>query len=244
MINNKLLLKLCFTLLFFCACSITEALPKSPEETLTPTIANTQTLPTIEPTDTTTYLKSGEITIALETPEYSITRNADGFDVIDIPDFTLPGEPGVPALPHKIYQIALPPNAVLENLSAEILEIKIIKLPDTYKIEETVSDQPSGKLEEQPLTTGISLDQFFEIMPGGQMRKWRFTKLDFSPFIYDSESGEIHLASEIIVEISYFIDEDLLDIEILKDDTMDDQAEELFINFEQAQEWYLIPDEP
>jgi hypothetical protein len=76
------------------------------------------------------------------------------------------------------------------------------------------------------------------LLPPGQLRKWRFVRLEFSPVRYDVASGELGLATQVTVRISYDHSQAVLGMAALQDTVMDDVAKESFVNYDTAQEWY------
>jgi hypothetical protein len=76
------------------------------------------------------------------------------------------------------------------------------------------------------------------LLPPGQLRKWRFVRLEFSPVRYDVASGELGLATQVTVRISYDHSQAVSGMAALQDTVMDDVAKESFVNYDTAQEWY------
>ena len=187
------------------------------------------------------------LVLELALPEYQITRDDEGYDAIQVPDFLLGNEPGRPELPYRVYNVAVPPQADLESLQVEILGGSVAKLPGTYNLRTVASDVPSEATSadvyagsEIAVVSGANSIDFVRLLPTGQMRKWRFARLGFSPFRYDSESGELTVASKLSVRITYSTDQTLssADSALLQDSVMDEAAAELLDNFGSAAQWY------
>jgi hypothetical protein len=179
--------------------------------------------------------------LTITTPPYTLAKDSDGFDLIQIEDFSSSGDPGEPFLPRKVISIALPPNVNLESVEIQVVDYQLKALDGTFKIKLSVADMPSDSGDSSPVgEDGISDADFIQQLPPGQMRKWIFTKVEFSPFIYDVETGSLKVVSEVQLRIVYDLSSAKLDEDLLADDTMDAVAEETFINFDAAKDWYQL----
>lgn len=179
--------------------------------------------------------------ITVTTPPYTLAKDSDGFDFIQIEDFSSSGDPGEPFLPRKVISIALPPNVNLESVEIQVADYQLKTLDGTFNIKLSVADMPSDSGEPSSADDGeITEADFIQQLPPGQMRKWIFTKIEFSPFIYDVETGSLSVVSEVQLRIVYDLSSAELDEDLLADDAMDALAEETFINFDLAKDWYLL----
>lgn len=185
------------------------------------------------------------ITLTLQTPPYQILEDGDGFDIIQIEGFNLTGTPGAPALPRKAYQVAVPPTAAADSVTLEILDGQIAPLPGTYHLKlatpdlaswDTADDWAAYQSTDLPLSDGTA--DIVRLLPPGQLRKWHFVRLEFSPVHYDAVSGKLNLATEVTVRISYDRVQGVSGLAALQDTVMDDVAKESFVNYDTAQEWY------
>jgi len=179
--------------------------------------------------------------LTITTPPYTLAKDSAGFDLIQVEDFSSSGDPGEPFLPRKVISIALPPNVDLESVEIQVVEYQLEALDGTFKIKLSVADSPSDSGDSSPVgEDGISDDDFIQQLPPGQMRKWIFTKIEFSPFIYDVETGSLSVVSEVQLRVVYDLSSAELDEALLADNAMDDLAEETFINFDSAKDWYQL----
>ena len=184
----------------------------------------------------------------LTLPAYEITRDGDGFDVILVADFLLSGEPGEPLLPYHIYNVAVPPEVSPDSLQVEIVGGSVAKLPGTYNLRKAVPDETSAGIpadmdsvpQSSVVSSGATPADFVRLLPAGQMRKWRFARLSYSPFRFDAETGELTVANKLSVRITYATDRVLsaADAALLQDGVMDEVAAELLDNFDSAAAWY------
>jgi len=181
------------------------------------------------------------LTLTITTPSYTLAKDSDGFDFIQIEDFSPSGDPGEPFLPRKVISIALPPNVDLESVEIQVVDYQLKALDGTFNIKLSVADLPSDSGDSSPADEeGITDADFIQQLPPGQMRKWIFTKIEFSPFIFDLETGSLSVVSEVQLRIVFDLSSAELDEDLLADDAMDALAEETFINFDSAKEWYQI----
>lgn len=181
------------------------------------------------------------LTLTITTPAYTLAKDSAGFDLIQIEDFSNSGDPGEPFLPRKVISIALPPNVDLGSVEIQVLDYQLKSLDGVFKIKLAVADMPSDGGDSSPADEeGITDADFIQQLPPGQMRKWIFTKIEFSPFIFDVETGSLSVVSEVQLRITYDLSSAELDEALLADDTMDALAGETFINFDSAKDWYQL----
>ncbi len=190
----------------------------------------------------------GTVTFELTLPAYEITRDDAGFDVIAVPGFVLSTAPGEPMLPHRVYNVAVPPEADPDSLQVEIVEQSVTTLAGPYNLREgtpyeiSVADggDAGGTPPAYAMARAADSADFVTLLPPGQLRKWRFARLDFAPFRFDAETGELTVATRVSVRITYSADMVLsaADSALLQDDVMDDVAAELLDNYAVAAEWY------
>jgi hypothetical protein len=70
------------------------------------------------------------------------------------------------------------------------------------------------------------------------MRKWKFAKVDFIPFQYNPVSRKLTLIESVVLKISYIQSPAKLDENLMADTVMDDIAPEIFLNYDEASDWY------
>ena len=181
------------------------------------------------------------LTLTITTPPYTLAKDSDGFDLIQVEDFSPSGDPGEPFLPRQVISIALPPNVALESVEIQVVDYQLKSLDGTFNIKLSVADMPSDSGESSPVDDeGITEADFIQQLSPGQMRKWIFTKIEFSPFVFDLETGSLSVVSEVQLRIVYDLSSAELDEDLLADDVMDALAEETFINFDSAKDWYQL----
>ncbi|MBN2549690.1 MAG: hypothetical protein JXB15_11060 [Anaerolineales bacterium] len=187
------------------------------------------------------------IDFELRLPGFQLQHLLDGSVVIQADGFPLQDAPGELALPHQVVHLALPPDADAGSLRLEIVSAKIEQLPGSYNIQriplDTTTETLGARIVKPPTSPG-SLPGYVRLLSSGQMRKWRFIQLDYTPFSVDDASEKVSMASQINLRVHYQTAPDSIDPALLNDTVMDEIAQELFLNYAQAQAWYSPPKSP
>jgi hypothetical protein len=181
------------------------------------------------------------IEFTLKAEQYQIILDKEGYDVIKMEKFATKALPGSSVLPHKIFHIAVPPDIDWESLKLDVSSVNKENLPGAYKIRTcphdiawdgsqwlSSSDKPEGPQGEGPV----------RIVATSQLRKWKFVKVEFMPFQYNSETGELQLIKKANITLSYMRTYEITNPAELQDSVLDDVAKNLFLNYSQAAEWY------
>jgi hypothetical protein len=205
-----------------------------------------------------------ELFITLKAGKYEIERA--GYEVLDIrhsgsfirlEDFFPMSSAGDPALPRRIYEIAVPPNIDWDSLKLTVKPGKVVTLPSTYDIlpaapvfapvisEETAIWGAGKDIKDGRNLNVYARDRFYpdelvSIVSQSQLRKWKIVKLAFSPVRYNPVSKTVRVVESVDVRLSYMRigREEYRADPLLADTLADDEARERFINFKEAQEWY------
>jgi len=203
---------------------------------------------------------SGKVRVTLNAGEYSITKDENGFEVIKMEGFTSTLSPGDPMLPHKVYNVLVPPEAIGSGLKFDIVSADIQVLEGTYDI------KPAGPIipgadeyanestvlevwgERKNIVNGKNLnvyerdanypENYVKLLPFSEMRKWKFAKLDFTPLQYNPVSKKLTLIKSAVIEISYDLSPMALDQNLMADTVMDEVASQFFVNYGEAKVWY------
>ncbi|MBN2098973.1 MAG: hypothetical protein JW753_05180, partial [Dehalococcoidia bacterium] len=196
-----------------------------------------------------------EVTWALCAGEYEIEREADGHDTIRMDGFSSAILPGTPVLPHRTYDILLPPDATNLNLKLEILSSRSRILEGTYDIKLSEPDAVLNACESVGLEPdlvnskdvqdmrGWAEDAFFPNSPTtliscSQMRSWKFVRVDFTPFQYNPLSKELSLTESVSIRIVFSRSEFELSQNLMTGGFMEDTAAQRFVNYAEAKYWY------
>ncbi|MCX6353374.1 MAG: lamin tail domain-containing protein [Candidatus Aureabacteria bacterium] len=204
-------------------------------------------------------ISTGDNSIVLDVDSGSYSMSASGSAAaIQMEGFDIMSSPGDPALPHKVYRIALPPDAdissarvTLDNETVALLdgEYEIAPAPPlaTWDGTQVVYAWGEGK----QIVNGANVLVYgsdanypalaSEIISDGQMRKWKFVEVDFRPFRYNPVQKRLTFIETAQITVSYAMPPTVKTSQassLMADTVMDDQAALLFDNFAQAAEQY------
>lgn len=205
-----------------------------------------------------TSLTAQTYTVSLQANDYTIIENKDSNHEIQMKDFGYLSVPGKPLLPSKTFMVALPPGANVISITSSGTPLEV---EGTYKIKPCPMPMPAGKYDNSNeksmqeykanLSSTYSSDNYFpsevaEYDGQGNLRKWRFAYVRFSPFRYRPKSGKLEFYDNITVSISFSAPtknsvEWYKIQQTLHDDKADHQAKELFVNYDDASKWYQVP---
>lgn len=197
-----------------------------------------------------------EITIEVRSDAYNITRDAEGFDSIDMNNFPIKYIPGEPMLPSSTFNVLLPPNVDITSIKLEVISENAKQLDGTYEIRpapefrpladnETYDFAASGKPVEFVKGSVYENDSAYPeknilLLPYSQMRKWIFVPVEFIPFKYNPVQKTLTLIENATVGISYQLQPAINAEEsnLLKDSIMDGLASDMFVNYGQLKDQY------
>jgi hypothetical protein len=190
-----------------------------------------------------------------------IIKDRHGYDSVTIDGYKTRGAPGNPMLPSKVFNILVPPDIIWDSLELNIVDVETGILPGTYEIRPAAPDAAyvDGKMvydwgRSVNVVDGKNVDvygadaffptEYAKLVPYSQMRKWKYTKVYFSPIQYNPVTGKLKLFKNIKIEISFQRSGDRASPALLRDRVMDCLAPELFHNYTQGKGWYVLPDGP
>lgn len=200
-----------------------------------------------------TYAETYQYTI--EAGSYEIVDAGDGYQEIEMEGFGQLLEPGKPKLPSKIFAIAIPPGVEVD--SVEVAGTGLTKLPDTYRIAPALMVSPMSATEEEIEKTRAEYEQirkeaYASDLPypnqvgmfknQGAYRKYNLVQVRYSPFYYEAKSGNLFFCPRAVVTVNYSLSSEMakeaarLGTDWLKE--AEEQAAEILINYEEAQQWY------
>ncbi len=200
---------------------------------------------------------AARLQVELPGNDYDITvRN--GNHKLTMEEYGLYPLPGAPALPSRIYAIALPPGARYESLT--ILSGEQTVIEGDFEIGPRELSRFIGK--EDSIEYGGSVEEYRsmkesvygssayfpasigEFVRTARFRKYNLVDVRITPIQYNPQTKKLLHHSALTVEIYYSMSEVLDDSAVMIDNQprMEKRARELILNYEQAQEWY--PDTP
>ena len=200
------------------------------------------------------------IVFELDVPSYSISKDADLLDRVEIAGFEPGGKIGNPQLPNRVYNVALPPDTNWESVSLEVVvldtedvegEFEIAPVPPPVTWDKGTKMIGWGESAEYIVdgknTLVYESDSFYpsqnmDIVTLSQMRKWNFAKLVYRPVKYNPLTGKLKIATKIKVSLSFQTD-GFKDEALMADTVMDNVAAEMLMNYEEAKQWYSVSDQ-
>ena len=201
-------------------------------------------------------IEAAQLSVTLNAGDFRIEDTEEGLQTIQMVNFGSLLVPGKPMLPVKVFMIALPPGA--EVISVDISRNSGIELPGTYKIEPAPPIAPCHKNSPVPMGSHNDWQENYEstyssdasypeqvgkYLGTGQLRKYKFARVAFFPFIYHPKSGRLFYYRNCEVTIYYSLSANgqanTMDLQqMLSDRVADERASQLFVNYNEAQYWY------
>jgi len=178
------------------------------------------------------------LVFTITTPKLEVEQDPEGYDLITLAGYNNFGLPGEPFLPYKVFNYALPPEFSFSGLTVKIVDIQTEVLEGSYNIKPAVADMTETGIVAEMANTEAEAHSWVNLLPPGQMRKWKFARLEFNPILFDPESGEITVAREVTVEFNYDMSSKAADAALLADNVMNAEARDLFDNYQSAKSWY------
>jgi hypothetical protein len=206
------------------------------------------------------HTNSMRFTLNTGAQDFALSGGEDS-EVIQLEGFSLIRSPGDPMLPHKVYNIVVPPDTIESSLDLRIISAETRVLEGAYDIKPaspfvTWDDDRLIEAwgEGKEIVNGRNMniygtnasypEQYVKLLPPSQMRKWKFTKVDFTPYQYNPKTQKLTLVESVVIEISYEQSGAAPEGNLMKDEVMDDVAREIFLNYEEATEWYTYDEGP
>lgn len=162
--------------------------------------------------------------------------------------------PGQPNLPSKIFSIAIPPGATVQDVQFETSDE--ITLPGIYQIEPCtlpriigpgdplVYERDQQKYEQNYHSIYMNNNPYpvsvGEVIGTGGYRKYNLVDVRITPFVYYPRSGKLIYYQDISVTVKYTIPEGFSSEDIMIDTLPQTEhtAKEIILNYHQAQKWY------
>lgn len=202
-----------------------------------------------------TFLHAGNITFKVRSSVFKIDQGPDGFDSIEMEGFYNTSSPGDPVLPYNIYNIALPPDVDWSSVKVTSVRISSEHLAGIYSIRPGAPDMTWNGSEYvyhwghgKNIAGGKNINiyernAFFpekeaSILTFSQMRKWKFTRIIYYPFLFNPVTGELTLIKEADITVKFLRSGEKPNRTDMSDMVLDGVAQALFLNFSSAVEWY------
>ncbi|MCK4789780.1 MAG: hypothetical protein KAV87_38930, partial [Desulfobacteraceae bacterium] len=191
------------------------------------------------------------ITVTIPAGSYQITDTERGQE-ITVEDFGYLLVPGKPALPSKIFAIAIPPGSEIADVSFDagkgitlpgVYEIAPAPLPRVIGQEDPFIYEKEKQLYEKNFESVYGSDDLYpqevvKFVRTAGYRKYNLVDVRVAPFTYRPISGKLVYFPEIAVRVSYRSSSRLS--EAIGDNLEKTEriAEEIIVNYDQAMSWY------
>jgi hypothetical protein len=182
---------------------------------------------------------------------YAIDNTKNGQE-LSIEGFGYLLVPGKPMLPSRIFAIAVPPGAQVVNVT--YATPRAVVLPGTYAV--PPAPLPRVISEENPAVYARDLQMYeanyqaayrsddvyppsiVEFVRSAGYRKYNLADVRVTPFAYRPQSGQLVYYPQITVNVKYVLPDKAAEAIADNLPRCERQAEELILNYQQAQQWY------
>ncbi|MGB3976279.1 MAG: C25 family cysteine peptidase [bacterium] len=171
--------------------------------------------------------------------------------VLEMHDYGTMNISGKPRLPSRIYAVAIPPDANVQNV--RVVSGGMDHLPGRYTIDPVAMSLPLTTLSEEELARYkaeydanklevYSKSEFWptsigEMLGEARLRKYRLIDVRINPVQYNPVTGKLIHHKNISIEID-FTRMDSYEVVLDYSPRMEERARELILNYDQAQQWY------
>ena len=194
--------------------------------------------------------------ITLTANKYNITSNS-GLSALSIDGFAPLDSPGDPGLPHRVYNLLLPPTVDLSSVRLSVVKIDKEPLAGSHQfapVRPMVTEDGGRRAEDwgegKEIRNGYNMKVYgrsadfpaeaVRLLPYGQLRKWKSVGVDFTPFQVNPVSGRLQHIKSATVRISYNLDAAGDSIAATADSIMAEVATQSFENYSQFSADYQV----
>lgn len=181
------------------------------------------------------------ITLVLHAPAYQIVRQ-EGRTRIEAEGYGLANVTGEYQLPHRLIDVALPPDVAWDTLALSVRDAQTVPVPGTHRI--AVAEPDRSTRGHTVPAVSPQVPDIARIVATGQLRKWHVARVDFNPFRYNPATGQLDVVRQVTVELRLARGKGLARPEELGDTVMDEVAAQQFVNYASAAKWYPAADQP
>ncbi len=187
------------------------------------------------------------IDLQLSFPGLGVTDKGDGTQALDMVGYPAAREIGMPAIPSRTLNIALPPGT--RAADAYVVVSEWYEIPGSFTVEwgqqPLTSQSPPGGQAPQPTQADADVyasDTAFPAAPvgllgSGRMRCISIAEVRVSPVRYYPASGRIEACRSMSIRVGTAADS-MPAPEELASQPFDESVSEIVYNFEQARQWY------
>ena len=185
--------------------------------------------------------------LSLSFPGLEVTDNGNGTQALSMEGYPAAREIGLPALPSRTLNVALPPGTVADG--AVMVASEWYEIPGSYNVEWGQQPLTSEPLpgEEPPLPTPADEDVYSSdavfpagsviLLGSGRMRGISIAEVRVVPVRYYPASGTIEVCSSMSIRVDTAPDT-MPTPDELASQPFDESVKEIVYNFEEARMWY------
>jgi hypothetical protein len=194
---------------------------------------------------------TGSVTASIDGGRYQIDRTTQGHE-ITLDGFGYLYEMGKPALPSRIFAIAIPPGATYEGLQFDLGTG--VAVPGTYDIMPSPMHRVIGE-EKADLAAqwqaqydanhaavydapGLYPAQNVEFVRTAGYRSYNLVDVRVTPFTYEASTGQLMYYPDISVEVQYSLPDDAGVYTTEHLTRTEAVAQDIILNYREAQGWY------
>jgi hypothetical protein len=204
------------------------------------------------------------ITITFNAGNFTVEKD-NGYDIINMSEFSQRLVSGDPMLPSRTYNVLLPSEVDYLSLKLEVVSAKSRVHDGIFNIKPTPLSAPlTEDVSKVGNATGLDYatveynasriprssvystdanypENIVRLLVPGQMRKWKFVPVEFVPFQYNPVTGKLTSIESVTLNISYNLtgSSPAAVSELMADTVLDDQAPDMFVNYQESKGWYL-----
>ncbi len=196
-----------------------------------------------------------QVSVTIPVGAYDIQDMEQGQEVL-VEDFGRLLVPGKPSLPSKIFAVAIPPGAEVSEVTFTAAEG--ITLPGSYEIspvplprvigeENPLLYERDKRMYEENFNSVYASDEPYpqdvvEFVRTAGYRKYNLVDVRIMPFTYRPLSGQLTYYPEVTIHVNYTLREGFSSEDIIIDNLprTEQIAQEIILNYDQAQSWYPI----
>lgn len=202
----------------------------------------------------------GELTLVVRSGDYEMVETAHGtrITMAECGTRTVPGEP---ALPVRRLLVALPPGARAISVEGQALstsglpgQYNIAPMPPIRLLDSSPGMSPEAKaLKDEWQATRNAVYASDKPYPAalarlagaGTLRKYAYADVAFHPFTWHPRSGQLALCQSARITIRYQLPqpgsaEDRHTASLMADNSADEQARRLFVNYGEMENLYTV----
>jgi hypothetical protein len=210
---------------------------------------------TMSPKNVSVATADGEsrVNVPIHIAPYAVEQSGEGHE-LRIEGFGHLPQPGVPDLPSRIFAVAIPPGAVVTDVTFEHGEgitlpgnywIEPVGLPRVISNEDPTLYRRDMRVYEENVISTYGTDEPYpgsvgEFVRRAGYRKYNLVDVRITPFHYHPVSGRLIFYPDVTVNVHYTIEDGESHASMVMDHLPNTEniAREIIVNYDQVRDWY------